>query len=359
MYRRPPKRVIFRADASVLIGMGHVTRCLTLANTLALDGTESIFLLRSHGAVFARNVEAAGHRVWLLDDAAGANPDADWLTSTWEYDAGQTLDTLSKIGNVDWLAVDHYSLDARWERVMRGQVSRILAIDDTADRPHDCDLLLDQNLAIDMDARYTDLVPSNCRQLLGPGFALLRPDFATLRRTLRKRDGEVRRILICFGGSDPSNETAKALAAIERLKTHKLEVAIVIGMSNPNAGELEAKCQKLPWARVHRSASNMAELMEWADLAFGAGGVMSWERCCLGLSTIATHIAENQVGALTALAACGAVDYLGAASTVGVEQMMLSLCEFLDDPIRTRAMSEVALNLVDGAGSSRVRAAML
>ena len=121
------------------------------------------------------------------------------------------------------------------------------------------------------------------------------------------------RILVCYGGSDPGNETAKALSAIKSLSLPWLAVDVAIGLSNPHADSIAGLCRDIPLAELHRGADNMAELMMRADLAIGAGGVMSWERCCLALPTIAVDIADNQTGALTALAGCGAVAYLGSA----------------------------------------------
>lgn len=354
------KRVVIRVDASVEMGMGHLVRCMSLANALAEEGTEVFFLLRSHAAALTGLIEADGHAVRLLADPphdSGAAP-TRWLPTTWQRDAGQTLDAIGQIGAPDWLIVDHYALDAKWERLQRQQVPRILAIDDLADRPHDCDILLDQNLVAAMETRYRGLLPATCRPLLGPRFALLRHDFAEQRKSAAIRDGEIRRILVCYGGSDPSNETAKALAAVKYLSVSSLSVDVAIGPSNPHADLIAKLCLELPRTNMHRGANNMAELMACADLAIGAGGVMSWERCCLGLPTIAVDIADNQIGGLTALARLGALVHLGSAASVTQDQMESSIRSLLGDPAKTRAIGDVAHALVDGEGCGRVRTAM-
>ncbi|WP_454626227.1 UDP-2,4-diacetamido-2,4,6-trideoxy-beta-L-altropyranose hydrolase [Bradyrhizobium cenepequi] len=352
------QRIVIRADASATIGMGHLTRCMSLANALAQDGAKVVFLLRSHAAVLAPMVKAAGHAVRLLPDPAAPDSAATtWLPTTWQRDAEQTLEALREIGPIDWLIVDHYALDARWEGMQRQVAPRILVIDDIANRPHDCDVLLDQNLASNMDARYEMLLSSNCWRLLGPHYALLRPEFAIARRSLPRRTGEVRHILICFGGSDPSDETTKALAAIKGL-SFRLGVDVAIGMSNPNAERVAAICRELPSATLHYSAKNMAELMGRADLAIGAGGVMCWERCCLGLPTMAVDIAENQVDVLRILAELGALLHLGSAASVEAEQIRSSVSKLAIDAVRMRTMGDIAFQLVDGEGTSRVVRAM-
>lgn len=360
------RQVVFRVDASVEMGLGHLTRCLTLADALAAAGARSCFLMRGHAAGLAYLAESRGHQVRLLSDPlvrlAGADdsggPYAHWLPTNWQQDADQTRSAFDEIGAVEWLIVDHYALDARWEQACRRGGTRILAIDDLADRDHDCEILLDQNLVQDIEMRYRGRVPAACAQLLGPGYALLRPEFAALRALLTPRSGEINRILICFGGSDPTNETAEALKAIASLAMPRLAADVAIGATNPHVASVDALCQRMANVTLHRGANNIAELMRRADLSIGAGGVMSWERCCLGLPTLAIGIAENQAGVLTALAAAGAIVHIGAAASVTEGAIAQALHSLLCNPGQVRLMSETALALVDGGGAERVRRAV-
>lgn len=360
------KQVVFRVDASVEMGLGHLTRCLTLADALAADGARSCFLMRSHAAGLAHLVESHGHAVRLLSDPLvrpagadnGGGPYVHWLPTNWLEDADQTRSALDEIGAAEWLIVDHYALDARWEQACRRNGMRILAIDDLADRAHDCEILLDQNLVSQMETRYRDRVSVTCVQLLGPGYALLRPEFAAQRALLTRRSGAINRILICFGGSDPSNETAKALVAVASLAMSRLAADVVIGATNPHAASVDALCRGIANVTLHRGANNIAELMRRADLSIGAGGVMSWERCCLGLPTVAIGIAENQADVLTALAAAGAIVHVGAAASVTEAAIAQVLHSLLRNPGQVRSMGETAFALVDGDGAQRVRRAI-
>ncbi|QIO32745.1 UDP-2,4-diacetamido-2,4,6-trideoxy-beta-L-altropyranose hydrolase [Bradyrhizobium sp. 1(2017)] len=346
--------------------MGHLTRCLTLAGALGESETRSCFLMRGHAAGLAGLVERDGHDLQLLPDpdvwSSGADgdggPHADWLPTTWQEDAEQTSKAMDERGPFDWLIVDHYALDARWESACRREGLRILSIDDLADRAHDCDVLLDQNLVRQMDTRYRGRLSEDCKQLLGPRYALLRPDFAAQRRLLSGRSGNIHRIVVCYGGSDPTNETAKAVQALTSLAVPWIAVDVVIGMSNPHVESVARLCRGLPRAVVHRGANNIAELMRQADLSIGAGGVMSWERCCLGLPAVVADIAANQVGALTALADRAAAIYLGTAASLTVEALASAVRALLHDPDRVRALGEAAFALVDGEGRSRVLVAM-
>ena len=158
-------RVVFRADASLEIGTGHLMRCMTLADELCRRGATATFLCR----------EQPGHLIELtrsrgFETEAIAHEDA----------------SPSHVAQLhpDWVVVDHYGLDSAWETAVRPSTRRILAIDDLADRDHDCDLLLDQNLYDGVDQRYASRLPAHCRQLIGPHYALLRPEFADARARL-------------------------------------------------------------------------------------------------------------------------------------------------------------------------------
>src|SRR5690606_30061812 len=178
------------------------------------------FVCRPLPAGLGELVAGRGHELASLppgSDAVRALPDpphAEWLGATQADDADATLAALAGEGTWDWLVVDHYALDARWEARLRSVARRILAIDDLADRRHDCDALLDQNFYADGPARYEGLVPGHCLRLLGPRHALLRPEFGAARARLRERGDTVRRLLVFFGGIDARNLTGAALDAL-------------------------------------------------------------------------------------------------------------------------------------------------
>lgn len=335
-------KVAFRADATVQIGAGHVMRCLTLADALRAQGAQTRFLCRQQPGHLGNLIQAQGHLLtWLPDTAAGA--DADALASAAALALGAPH---------DWLVVDHYALDATWERVQRGVAKMILVIDDLADRPHDCDLLLDQNLQV--AGRYGTRLSGACQALIGPRYALLRPQFAEARRTLSSRTGQVRRLLLFFGGADAGGETLKALAALKLLGRNGLDTDVVIGQSNPHRDAIAAACRAVPRTVLHVQADNMAELMATADLCLGAGGGASWERCCLGLPTLVVTTADNQVEQSSVLAEAGAQSYLGPAESVDAQRWAHTLACVLELPHLLKHMADQASSLVDGKGAVRV-----
>lgn len=307
-------------------------RCLTLADQLVATGASISFLCRALPGAMSDEIRRRGHACLLF----GVDKD-DPATS------------LELIGEADWLIVDHYDLDAKWERLMRPVARKIMVIDDLANRPHDCDLLLDQNFYDGYESRYDGLVSDSTRCLLGPTYVLLRPEFSRARKTLRQRDGTVGRILVFFGGSDPTNQTLCALEGIDALKRPEILVDVVVGSANPHRDEVHAFCDSTPWANFHCQISNMAELIAAADLGIGAGGAAMWERCALGLPTLTVTFADNQLWTTQDVAKTGAIAYLGRFSDLSAADYAEAIRACLDRPEDLLSLSAKALGLIDAS----------
>lgn len=353
-------RVVIRTDASWKIGSGHVMRCLTLAAELRQRGAEVSFICREHPGNLIELIEEKGCSVIRLPQPHNnyfAVPEdlahASWMSVPWEQDAA---DTLSAVGESrpDWLIIDHYAIDRRWEERLLPYVGRIMAIDDLADRPHHCQLLLDQNLYYGLETRYNDLVPANCTKLLGPRYALLRPEFYEARKTLRQRDGRVRRVMVFFGGVDPTNETEKVLEALTNITNRSFEVDVVVGIGNPHKEQIQNVCAVYDNFHYHCKVHNMAELVAAADLALGAGGSAIWERCAVGLPSLVTVLADNQKELATSGARAGLFIKLGEFSDVTSDIISNALSFALNFPEVLQHYSRNCLETVDGKGTGRV-----
>lgn len=327
-----------RVDSSTMIGSGHLMRCLTLAERMREDGWEVHFICRDLPGNLSALVETYGFFLHLLPrhrHDASLQGYAVWLTVSQEVDAAETREVLQKLSSVRRLVVDSYALDRAWERKLRPLTDEIFVIDDLANRPHDCDILLDQNFYRDMEGRYIGLVPAQCRQLLGPRHALLRKEFYEARQALRKRDGRLRRILIFYGGSDETRETEKAIAALLQVGLSKIEVDVVVGSSNACQEAIQKCCEGHECLHYHLQVNHMADLMAKADLSLGAGGTTTWERCFLGLPAIVTAIAENQLEICQGCAEAGLIYYLGRWDEVSKEDIADSIRIF-SQPERLR-----------------------
>jgi UDP-2,4-diacetamido-2,4,6-trideoxy-beta-L-altropyranose hydrolase len=360
-------RIAFRTDSSAVIGSGHVMRCLALAEEMKTVGANIRFVCREHPGNLIDLIEArpdidvqrlpARPRSIKKPGLIKSNELAhsEWLGADWQDDATQTAEAISSISEpVDWLVVDHYAIDARWETTLRPLAHRIMVIDDLADRSHNCDVLLDQNLHHGLDERYDSLISFHCLRLLGPRYALLRPQFREQRAKLRIRDGAVRKLLIFFGGIDASNETSKALHSIEAIDDSNIDVDIILGPTCPHINAVRALTGNIPRVRLHINPGNVAELMSNADLAIGAVGATTWERCSVGLPSITISTASNQESSARAISDCGLAIYLGNGEAVTVDTIAAAIAELRNNPQRMRTMAAACMALVDGNGTSRV-----
>jgi UDP-2,4-diacetamido-2,4,6-trideoxy-beta-L-altropyranose hydrolase len=237
---------------------------------------------------------------------------------------------------------------------MRASCRRLLVIDDLADRPHDCDLLLDQNLGRRAE-EYRELLPPGAQTLIGPHYALLRPEFAALRAEslARREHPHLRHLLITMGGVDKDNATGAVLAALDdcNLPTD-LRITVVLGPHAPWLAQVQARAAAMSRpTRVLAGVSNMARLMADADLAIGAAGSTSWERCCLGLPTILLVLAENQRLIAQSLAQAGlAVTMVPLALRHSLPRFFLD--KGLPSLLLTQSVS--GSSIVDGRGAGRV-----
>ena len=294
-------KVVFRADASLEMGTGHVMRCLSLAQVLKYNGANIEFICRKHNGNLIDKIHSNGFNVHELEVLEKVEVDtrlahSEWLGATQQQDADDCIKILKAKKN-DWLIVDHYALDEQWQKRLKPYYEKLMVIDDLADRKHRCDVLLDQNFGRSPQD-YKNLVPTSAKLLMGSEYALLRPEFEKYRQYSlnHRKDAKFKKLLINMGGTDPDNITGKV---IERLQTAKLpkgvEITIVMGKMAPHLASVITRANKLPYrSEVKVDIDNMAELMANADIAIGASGATTWERCCLGLPTIQLVTAHNQ-----------------------------------------------------------------
>lgn len=365
-------RIAFRADASLQIGIGHVMRCLTLADALRAQGAECHFISRAHPGHLMDAIGRGGFGVMPLPaelppspasirtvcDAAPWHMHAGWLGSDWQTDARQTREALGGM-RPDWLVVDHYALDQQWETALRPYCRKLMVIDDLADRPHHCELLLDQNLGRHRED-YAALVGVQCEVLTGPQYALLRPEFAALRpySLQRRREPTLGHLLISMGGMDLPNATGQVLQALTTCPLPQgCRISVVMGLQAPWLPQVRSHALDMPLpTNVLVDIPDMAQRMADSDLAIGAAGSTSWERCCLGLPTLVVALAENQWPGAHALMHAQAASLLGGVGDIA--RQLPPAVQAATQGSRLRHMSTAASALTSGQGVAKVLQAL-
>jgi UDP-2,4-diacetamido-2,4,6-trideoxy-beta-L-altropyranose hydrolase len=386
--------ITFRADASTQIGTGHIIRCLTLADALKELGAQCHFVCREHEGNLTELIKSKDYEVSMLPVPYPRTLDlcvaperlthAHWLGITQEQDARQTIAAMRRTldpnpqegvnaalvwnkkrpcepnaaPSTDWLVVDHYALDSTWETLLAPYANKILVIDDLADRKHRCNILLDQNLG-KTPAHYQNLIPENCALLLGPQYALLQPQYAELRPRTPPRQGAIKNILIYFGGSDQHDLTGMATHACLQLNRPDIQLNVVMGNSYPHPEKLQQLAYTHSNIRLHQNLPSLAPLMLQADLAIGAGGSTSWERCCLGLPAIIVTLAENQIPIAQELHQQKLARWLGNAESVSTPKIQKALGEILNNEDNLEAWSQHCFSVTQAQGAATLAGYML
>lgn len=336
-------------------------RCVTLANELLKHGLRSSFLCRKFDGSLNHLIVKSKFKLIELQSTSKLAPTVNcgtpfhhrWLGVNWEDDAAECMLHVNE--KVRYLVVDHYALDSRWEEQMSTKVDKIIVMDDLADRPHLGDLLIDQNIGRSR-SDYLELLSPKTKTLLGPHFALLRPEFRNLRDySLNRRleNSKLEKLFVNFGGVDSENITAKVIKSLEKLSSFDLkQVIVVAGHSYKFYRNLEQMCASISLPiSLYRGVNNMAALMAECDLAIGASGSTTWERCCLGLPTIQIVLAENQQHVAEQIRDRNAGEICDKNE---VSSQILNIVESFFEQQKLSNFTKNCAQLVDGLGTSRV-----
>lgn len=336
-------KFLFRTDSSLAIGSGHVMRCYSLANALVEKNHDVKFICKNLPGNLISFLENSDFPVIRLPDGISEGEDVHFSSE------------IVNLEQPDWLVVDHYKINYEWEQVCKqAGNANLMIIDDLADRKHVADLLLDQNYIANYQHRYDGLVPDKCTKLLGPQYALLRPDFLKLRQaSLEKRSRfEMKHILVCMGGGDVFKETKRVIEALIDSKFIWKTVNVVVGKSCPHQDTLKSLLPESLNAKLHVQTNQVASLMKRADIAIMGGGSVSWEKCALGLPSLVTAMSFDQKPIAKALHKAGAHIYLGESEHVSIEDYKTAL-EAIDSE-KLPGISQSARQLCDALGVERV-----
>ena len=361
------KRPIFaiRVDASIEIGTGHLIRCITLAQALTELGATCFFICRNLADKLLFMVNQSGHQCHNLSTSElGQHDTADlyakWLGTTQEQDATECRSVLTRL-SPDCLIVDHYSIDEKWERIVRPVVKKIMVIDDLANRTHDCDLLLDQTLGR-KKKDYYGLVPFGTNLLTGAHYALLKPEFRLYRDAslYRRQNFQIKHVMVSLGGIDRGNATSKILEALaEAPLPENCKITVVLGPTAPWTEIIRERVAKMPfWTELKVGVQDMAALLKKVDIVIGAPGTSAWERCSLGVPALLVVLAENQSSIARKLEECGAVKLLSLKKL----ELKKGIFDFFDSDSLSDELEQMALasaSVLDGDGTRRVSSALM
>lgn len=353
--------VIFRTDASLKIGTGHIMRCLTLAKMLKTKGVESKFISRPHDGSNLEHFEEYGFEVLKLPKLKNYTNDEDsdkelshstWLGTDWKTDAD---DTIKSIGNLfpDLLIVDHYAIDERWETKLKSYCNKLMVIDDLANRKHNCDLLLDQTPGRSVDS-YNKLLNDSAKTIIGPKYIMLRPEFSRLRFKKDDEDSTFK-IFIAIGSIDTDNIINHILKVIEKMSfDSNVIVYVTLSKYAPHLKFLKNIAIDMRIKVIFLiDEPNIAEYMAESDMAISAGGLMSYELVCLGIPSIIIPLSNIQLRVANQLATIADLRVLNSLPDNPSKILTKEISSFVRN-IKSTQFNINKQNEIDGLGTKRV-----
>ncbi len=340
------KFLYIRVDADKNIGIGHLMRCLSLAQAWKDSGGKVVFIAgrKSRNALLERRLNCEGMDIHYLSASIGSIDDAN-----------QTANYITKDS---WLILDGYHFDGTYQKIIKQKVPHLLFIDDLGNLENYCaDIVLNQDYVAGRSL-YKHR-SKGTMLLLGPRYILLRREFWKRKGFKRVLRAQAKRILVVMGGSDPHNATLKVIEALKLTGITGLEVSIVIGPANPHGSVLKraVKSKGIKFKLIE-NVGNMATLMAWAEICISAGGSTCWELAFMGLPTLMLTVADNQIESTRRLQNKGIVKDLGDRSKIMPLQIAGAVHSILGDVGRRKRMSNKGQALVDGEGARRVLMAL-
>jgi len=327
--------IIFRVDANRRLGMGHLMRCLALAQFFKEQGHACHFYSHDLGGQLVDLIQKRGHGFTRLKELHEV-PEAD----------------------APWLVVDHYHLDEPWETEANRRFPHLLVIDDLANRPHQCQLLVDQNYFEEFEKRYDPWIPPETQRFLGPRYAIIHPRYLALTGRRERGSAKADHFFASFGGADANGQTEKAIRALKRLELPSLEFTVMVGGLNERRERVLEEVGGDPRFVIPSPTYDLSEIFERVDMALIAGGSTTWELCYLGIPVLSMSCADNQKKFSEDFSTTGAIDYLGWWEDVSEDLLHERLLHLLETPSHREELSIAARDQVDGKGVMRIHQAM-
>lgn len=337
---------VFRTDANAQIGLGHVMRCLALAQAWMEAGGSAIFVLADQVPAVQKRLESEGIAVHHLASQSGTDADAT-----------ETKALLSHT-NTQWLVLDAYHFDASYIAKLNSTDCSMVLFDDHGSRSkYDAEIVLNPNIF----AR-SEMYPkqSGAEFLLGLKYALLRKEFWSLSKQRAIAPANVSKLLITMGGSDPENVTGLVLEAMDLVQADHLEITVIVGGACPNLEALKraAKTARHP-VQLLRNVTDMPAVLQHAEAAITAPGGTCAELALMGIPMFLLTIADNHVLTGEEFAAQQLAVSVGWYKQFTPESLAKPIQSFLKDSQLRRKLAQKALSQVDGQGAKRVIEAML
>jgi UDP-2,4-diacetamido-2,4,6-trideoxy-beta-L-altropyranose hydrolase len=331
-----------RADAGAFMGVGHVMRCLALAQEWITRGGAVYLYTHADSPGILERLKKENIQIYKPENAPGSREEA------------QEIKGHATNARVSWMVVDGYHFSIEYLSELKESRTRLLVIDDLADNKNvPADIVLNPN-AYAIPSMY----PQCDHVLAGAKYTLLRREFIDSRRMRAPEPAVARKVLVTMGGGDIHNVTLKVITMLAEGGIPGLKFEVVLGSANPQEAEMRRLFSGEKRISLHVNPANLPDLMRGADMAISASGSTCWEMLHIGVPLMVILTADNQKKVAAELAALGLAEVLGEHHELSSANFCRQFSEFISDKPRRHRMSVEGRNLIDGFGASRIVEAM-
>jgi UDP-2,4-diacetamido-2,4,6-trideoxy-beta-L-altropyranose hydrolase len=332
--------LIFRVDASVKTGTGHLMRCISLAQAWQSKGYDCIFITHCTVDNIMQKLEKLNCNIINISNVIPVPSDFDGV-----------IDELPDTEK-SWVIMDGYYFNLEYQRNIINNNYRSMIIDDFSHfDTYSANLILNPNSGAEK-LNYNCEIESEL--LLGPSYFLLREEFLSINNKKYVKE-KVDNIIVTMGGMDLDNVTLDVIKALKKIHHLKLNVKVVVGSGNPNIKSIEDELDSSGLQyEVIFNAKNMAALMNWADIAISAAGGTCWELLYMKVPAICIVLAENQKNIAEELHEKGAIKNIGYYSSLSIESLANEITSLIESTSLRNDMVENGMEIIDGNGCDRV-----
>jgi UDP-2,4-diacetamido-2,4,6-trideoxy-beta-L-altropyranose hydrolase len=321
------------------ISMGHVMRCLSVADAAAEAGAECIFIAADDQPLSL--IRERGYECIVLG-------------TKWDDMEGEIteLEKVIRDKEIGKLLIDSYQVTMDYLRRVNC-LTDVFYLDDLNSFVYPVHAVINYAVYAEADF-YPDRFPE-AGYYLGCKFAPLRKAFTDPNPKVIVP--EVRNILIMSGGSDPFGIIGDILDEMPLEKYN--DINVICGNYNPRETELRDRYKDRPQVHIYPHVADIWRLYEQADIAVSAGGSTLYELSSMGVPTITYSMADNQIPNVTYFDRYGLMPCAGDVREGNVPAGVCRLLEDMDSPERRADISGRLQQLVDGKGAARLASLIL
>lgn len=354
--------ICFRADANPEIGMGHLMRCLSIADASRRAGHSITFVLASDAA--SGIIRDRGYDTLILG--------SDYKDTESEIRLWKPAERSA----IDCLFVDSYFVTEKYLKSLKNMIGsgKIIYMDDLASFAYPADILINYN-AYGPELDYRGLYQSSRipepKLILGVEYAPLREMFRGVPE--RKQPEHAENILISTGGSDELHLSLKLIRHLSEkqdVETGNRKYHFLIGTMNEDKAEIKELTENTGYITLHENVSDMRKLIEGMDMAVSAAGSTTYEICACGVPLVTYILADNQIRGAEALEGLGIAVNTGDIRKPGTadpkavingelkEDAAARIMKAVDELDKNRnmraAMGRRMQDMIDGCGADRI-----